>query len=218
METIKYKGYNIEIVADDWVESPREWDNITKMICQHGRYYLGDEEYKNSYANSWKEWFAYYVLENYSTGLNLKIYDTFGYFEDEEEVDKVWEWIEKNMIVMPLFLYDHSGLSISTSRICRWDSGQVGFMYITKKDAVKEFGKKYFTKAVEEKAIAWMEAELETYDNYLRGDVYGYRILDENGDELDSCWGFYGYDHEKSGLLDDVKGTIKYEEKKLIQI
>lgn len=208
LETINYKGYNIEIVVDNFVEDPREWDNITKMICQHGRYYLGDEEYKNNYANSWREWFAYYVLENYATGLNLKIYDTFGYFEDEEEVDKVWEWIEENMIVMPLFLYDHSGISISTSRTCRWDSGQVGFMYITKKKAVEEFGKKYFTKAVEEKAIACMESELKIYDDYLRGDVYGYRILDENGDEIDSLWGFYGYDHEKSGLLNEAKSCI----------
>lgn len=210
METIKYKGYDIEIVADDWAESPREWDNAGKMVCQHGRYYLGDEEYKNSYANSWKEWFAYYVLENYAT-LNLKYYDTFGYFGDEEEVEKVWKWIEENMIVMPLFLYDHSGLSISTSRTCRWDSGQVGFMYITKKDAVKEWGNKYFTKTVEEKAIACLEEELKTYDDYLRGYVYGYRILDKEGNEIDSCHGYYGYDHEESGLLDSARSSINAE-------
>lgn len=210
METIKYKGYDINIISDDFATDPREWDNAGKMVCQHGRYHLGDEQYKNSYANSWREWFAYYVLENYAT-LNLKTYNTFGYFEDEEEVDKVWEWIEENMIVMPLFLYDHSGISISTSRTCRWDSGQVGFMYITKKKAVEEFGKKYFTKAVEEKAIACMEAELKTYDDYLRGDVYGYVILDENGEEIDSCWGYYGYDHEKSGLLEEAKSYIDNE-------
>lgn len=216
LETINYKGYNIEIVADDFAQDPREWDNVAKMVCQHGRYHLGDEQYKNNYANSWREWFAYYVVENYVLDLDLRIYDTFGYFEEEEEVDKVWEWIEKNMIVMPLFLYDHSGITISTSRTCRWDSGQVGFMYVTKREAVKEWGNKYFTKAVEEKAIACMEAELKIYDDYLRGDVYGYRILDENGDEIDSLWGFYGYDHEKSGLLEEAKSYIDNEQK-LIQ-
>jgi hypothetical protein len=25
--------------------------------------------------------------------------------------------------------------------------------------------------------------------------VYGYRILDEDGEELDSGWGFYGYEY-----------------------
>lgn len=212
LETIKHKGYEINIVADDSAQDPREWYNAGKMVCQHSRYHLGDEQYKNNYANSWREWFAYYVVEKYVTGLNLRTYDIFGYFENEEEVDKIWEWIEKNMIVMPLFLYDHSGITISTSRTCRWDSGQVGFMYITKREAVKEWGNKKFTKAVEEKAIACMEAELKEYDNYLRGDVYGYRILDENGDEIDSLWGFYGYDHEKSGLLDEAKSYIDYKE------
>lgn len=212
MEILEYRGYKIDIVADDVTESPREWDNVGKMVCQHRRYVLGDEQYENSYANSWTEWFAYYVLENYSTGLDLKCYDTFGYFEEEEEIEKVWKWIEKNMIVMPLFLYDHSGISISTSKSCRWDSGQVGFMYITKRDAVVKSGNKYFTKALEEKTIACLESELKTYDTYLRGDVYGYRILDKEGNDIDSCWGFYGYDHEKSGLMDEAKGYIDYRE------
>lgn len=36
--------------------------------------------------------------------------------------------------------------------------------------------------------------------------VYGYQI-----DELeDSCYGFYGYDHEKSGLLDEAKSVIDH--------
>lgn len=212
MEILEYKGYDIDIVADDVAESPRAWDNVGKMVCQHRRYTLGDEQYENNYANSWTEWFAYYVLENYSTGLNLKCYDTFGYFEEDEEVEKVWRWIEKNMIILPLYLYDHSGISISTSRTCRWDSGQVGFIYITKEDAVRKSGNKYFTKALEEKAIACLESEIEAYDVYLRGDVYGCIILNKEGDEIDSYWGFCGYDHEESGLLDEAMSYIDYRE------
>lgn len=222
IETIKERNHTIEIFVDEFAESPREWDNVGKMVCQHGRYSLGDDQYENNYANSWREWFAYYVLENYLT-LNLKCYDTFGYFEDEEEVEKVWEWIEGNMIVMPLYLYDHSGLSISTSKSCRWDSGQVGFIYITKKKAVKEWGNKYFTKAVEERAERCIEEEVSVYDNYLRGDVYGYRVSkirnfikvfedgsEEFGEEpvlIDSCSGYYG-DHKESGLLEDAMSLI----------
>lgn len=212
LETVKYKGYEIDIVVDDSAESPREWDNAGKMVCQHGRYVLGDEQYENSNANSWREWFAYYVLENYAT-LDLKCYDTYGYFEDEEEIEKVWKWIEKNMIVLPLFLYDHSGLSISTSRTCRWDSGQVGFMYITKKKAIKEWGNKKFTSAVREKALNCLMAELDVYDEYLRGNIFGYQINKIGDDEMvDSCYGYYGHDHEKSGLLDEAMSTIDYSE------
>jgi hypothetical protein len=47
----------------------------------------------------------------------------------------------------------------------------------------------------EERSEVLLKGEVETYDQYLRGDVYGYRVFKvENGEEeeLDSCWGFYG--------------------------
>lgn len=216
LETVKYKGYKIEIVAHDYPTNPREWDNVGKMVCENRNYNLGDEQYKNSYANSWREWFAYYVQENYSTGLSLPSYDTYGYFdEDGKEVDKIWKWIDSNMIVFKLWIYDHSGITINHSSVDSdnrgWDSSNVGFHYITRERAVQEWGNKYFTKAVEERAIACMEAGLETYDDYLRGDVYGYRILDKEENEIDSCYGYYGYDHEKSGLLDEARSLINAE-------
>ena len=42
-----------------------------------------------------------------------------------------------------------------------------------------------------------MKQEVETYDQYLRGDVYGYQIIEPYADDnnLDGCWGFYGLDY-----------------------
>jgi hypothetical protein len=37
----------LEIHQDDNPESPREWDNLGKMLCTHGRYTLGDENYND---------------------------------------------------------------------------------------------------------------------------------------------------------------------------
>lgn len=35
-----------------------------------------------------------------------------------------------DVLLMPLYLYDHSGITISTSEFCDpWDSGQIGFIY-----------------------------------------------------------------------------------------
>jgi hypothetical protein len=50
------------------------------------------------------------------------------------------------------------------------------------------------------------------YSAWAWGDVYGYTCEDENGDEIEdgSCWGFYGSDHEQSGLLDSARGQINY--------
>jgi len=43
-----------------------------------------------------------------------------------------------------------------------------------------------------EKAEACLCAEVKLYDRYLTGDVYGYIIEDDDGNRIDSCWGFYG--------------------------
>lgn len=216
LEIIKHRGYEIQVISDGYPANPREWDNVGKMVCNNRNYNLGDEQYKNTYANSWREWFAYYVLENYSTGLYLPSYDTYGYFdEDGKEVDKIWKWIENNMVVFKLWIYDHSGITISHSSVDSanggWDNSNVGFHYITRERAIQEWGNKKFTKGVKEKAIACLEAELKVYDDYVCGDVYGYRIIDSEGEEVDSCWGYYGYDHEKSGLLEDARGSINAE-------
>jgi hypothetical protein len=40
---MEYKGYTINIVRDEYPESPREWDNLGTMICFHREYDLGDE-------------------------------------------------------------------------------------------------------------------------------------------------------------------------------
>ena len=88
-----------------------------------------------------------------------------------------------------------------------WDSGQVGFAFITRETALKEWGGKRLTKAVIDKAEACIRSEVETYDQYLRGDVYGYVIEDEDGDTLDSCWGFYGLEY----AIEQGQEALQYE-------
>jgi len=33
--------------------------------------------------------------------------------------------------------------------------------------------------------------------------------VDEDDEVLDSCWGFYGHNHEKSGLMDYVQDSVE---------
>ena len=92
-------------------------------------------------------------------------------------------------IVLPLYMYDHSGITISLSPFsCRWDSGQVGFVQVPKKKMIEEFGKKRFTPALKKRALKVAQSEVTEMDCYLTGEVYGYQI-DEDGD---SCWGYIG--------------------------
>jgi len=116
------------------------------------------------------------------------------------------EWDASKAVILPLYLYDHGGLTISTGAFsCPWDSGQVGYVYVSHEDIAKEYGKcNAFTI---EKARKLLIAEVETYDAYLRGDIYGYVVkvkCEKCGgfeETEDSCWGYYGIEEAiKAGM------------------
>lgn len=87
----------------------------------------------------------------------------------------------------PLYMYAHSGVALSLGHEYpfndRWDSGQVGFVRIHKTRAGLP---------TEERARASAESYIEAWNQFLSGDVWGYVIEDEEGEHVDSCWGFYG--------------------------
>ena len=166
----------LKLVQDSSPESPRTWDNLGTMVCFHNRYDLGDNHnYNSDDYNSWEEMKKAIIKE------------------------------ENTAVILPLYLYDHSGISISTGAFsCRWDSGQIGFIFVSKEKALEEFGGKIVTAKLKEKLERILDGEVETYDQYVRGDVYGFQIVDEDDDVVDSCYGFYGYNHKESGMLDYI--------------
>jgi hypothetical protein len=196
-ETIDYKGYEIEICYDEMAMNPRtEFDNLGHMVCFHKRYNLGDEnhDYDSNDFDSWDE------LED-------------AIYQDNDVC-----------VCLPIYMYDHSGLAINTTGFsCPWDSGQIGFIFIDKQTIRKEYGVKRISKKLRQRIEKYLIGEVETYDNYLSGSVFGYQIKETEEDEiLDSCWGFYGYNHEQSGLLEYAKNAIDYhieqENKKQTQL
>jgi hypothetical protein len=92
--------------------------------------------------------------------------------------------------ILPLYLLDHSGLSVSTTPFsCRWDSGQIGWAFITEsKKNLIGFDDSY-TKEMYEDII---KQEVKTYNDIITGEVYGYEVIGKDEDLLESCWGFIG--------------------------
>jgi len=121
-------------------------------------------------------------------------------------------------IVIPLYLYDHSGITMNTSGFsCPWDSGQVGWIVIDADTIRKEYGVKRISKQLRTKVREVLEAEVKIYDDYLTGNVHGYKLEKvsececcglQSTKEIDSCWGFYG-DIKDSGMLDSLPDEIK---------
>jgi hypothetical protein len=129
---------------------------------------------------------------------------------DFKELEQVLIKEQNAVIILPLELYDHSGITMKVftgSRTCRFDSSIVGYTYVTKEQVIKEYGK--LNKKNLEKAEKLLRTEIETYDNYLTGQVYGFQITDNEENDIESCYGFYGYDSIK-GMITECKKTIDY--------
>ncbi len=186
LHTEEYKGYTIKIHYDEDCGSPREDDNLGTMACFHRRYDLGDKHEFSGNPEGFREWFDE---------------------RTKEDGDIIW---------LPIYMYDHSGIGLSTGNTqypynCPWDSGQLGVIYVEHDKLHKEFpsptgnpGEHGWT---EEEVVKQLEQEVETYHQYVSGECYGFSV--ELGDELiDSCWGFIG-EHEY--CIKEAKGIVDYQ-------
>lgn len=185
----EYKGYTIRIVLDEEPQNPRrEFDHLGKMLCFHNAYDLGDKhDYHQSDYSNWGDFLR---------GIKQR---------------------EGNGYALPLYLMDHSGLTISTGAETfeavdseQWEWGQVGWIFVSRDQILTEFescGWKIITNKRKEHILRILREEVAEYDMYLRGDVYGYEVVNSEGEFVDSCWGFYGY-YEKSGLLEAARDII----------
>jgi hypothetical protein len=194
-ERLTYHGIEYKIEQDSDYESPREWDNLGRMLCFHRRYKLGDEDlpYDASEYSNWEE------LKNQLVR-------------------------DGAVLVFSLYLYDHSGISISISSGYPyndvWDAGQVGLIYVLREDLLREFGAKRVSPKLLKKAEEIIRTEVKIYDQCLTGDVWGYIVYDSDGEQYDSCWGFYGYDYcekEAQGVIDSML-EHKMEESEELQL
>jgi hypothetical protein len=132
-------------------------------------------------------------------------------FSDSDDLQDFLK--ENENISLPLYLYDHSGITISTGPFsCQWDSGQVGIIFVTLEKIREEYKCKRITKKIREQVLNTLECEVKTFDDYLVGNVYGFTIEDSEGNHIDSCWGFYGYEGIKD-MISECKGTIDYYRK-----
>ena len=117
---------------------------------------------------------------------------------DEEAYQEDMDGIENNpdFISLPVYAYIHSGVILNTTGFsCPWDSGKCGIIYVSKEDARKSFEVKVISAKIREKVLECLKSEVEEYSRYLGGEVYGYRVLDRSGEEVDSCWGLVGIEY-----------------------
>lgn len=114
---------------------------------------------------------------------------------------------EKQCCILSVYLFEHSGLHISTCDLTkwpdgRWDAGQVGWVYADREDIFREYGK--CGQEEMKRAGETLAAEVEQYDRYLAGECYGFQLY-KAGEEKDSCWGFLGtFDEVREDIAENL--------------
>jgi hypothetical protein len=120
-----------------------------------------------------------------------------------EVVDKY----SKTHWVFPLEAYIHSGIVLALSGEGnfpdrQWDVSQIGFVFAAKKE--------WRMNKTAKKAV---EAFIEEWNLYLSGEVYGYIIEDDDGNTVDSCWGFYGREVAEEEAKSAMEGLVECQER-----
>jgi hypothetical protein len=130
--------------------------------------------------------------------------ENYSSIEDIQAAER--KALAKGNIVLPLRMYDHSGITISLGNEYpyndRWDSCRCGFVEVRKSEMIANFGKTNFTKKIRDKCPEIAEQEVKELDSYLRGEVYCYNIND--GEE--TCGNYIG---DIKYCIDDAKSAAE---------
>ena len=129
-------------------ETVKEWETYPDSIAE-------SEDGKYPY------WFLEKCLEELTIGEKMQIL--------------TGDALANEVVILPLYMYEHSGVSMSTSHTYpyndQWDSRQCGWIYATREDYANVRGA--------DPGPDWRDActkelvsEVEEYNTYLTGDVY----------------------------------------------
>lgn len=206
------------IEEDEFSEDPREFENLGTMLCCYPEYHLGD-------CNSNKE------TEEQLVEICRK------YGKSDEEIDEMTFAEEIRFILdqddicgLPLYITDHSGISMQTYRFDAWDSSFVGLIFVEKDFYLAQTCLKD-EEGWKEKAKETLKGEVKIYSDFLEGNVYMWtlyeptivirqsmngkelsRKIDEEGEMVDSMSGFY------DPTLEDVEEYFDFEIAEIEQI
>lgn len=195
IETYEHKGYTIRIKPDDSPESPRTWSHVGTILSFHRSGDYGEVTTEDIHVPEQAQRHAPHDTATAIAFWTRRIKAQYG-----------------SRVVLPIWHYTHSGTTLRTGKAnpfhCRWDSGLMGLIFDTPEGIAECYGSSAPPKARDIRLN--LEGEVETFDQYLRGDVYGYVIEDADGVEVDSIWGFYGLEDVKEQAEDAVAGHIRY--------
>lgn len=138
------------------------------------------------------------------------------------DLDNPWEGIkeveeDEDIISLPLYLYDHSGLVMRTTPFrSHWDSGRVGIIYAEK-------GAEGLS---DNKIEEVLRGEVDIYSAYLEGNVWCFTLYEKHKCEeceqveeemLDSCGGFFLVNYDEEEFFEQIESHLPEEAQYIVK-
>lgn len=214
-QTTEYRGYTIDIDYDQDAECPwHSWDGCTPLLAytSDGVRPYGDIptgvpeltrgdlqtvlsaekmlEYTTGYTTwqklreDWPTWHSPSMLDAYQLAVE-------HYFDGLSNTDKLdlLHTIYHDVKGWPAYLCARNGY---------YQRDWAELLIVCTPEFAKAMGIKGPV------SIDSLKGEADLWAAWAYGDVYGYNIEEID----DSCWGFYGSDHDKSGLMEYATNAI----------
>ena len=237
-QSIQLNGYTVKIAQDECPENPFEaWDCEPPLLAYYDSSRHGFKAYNDAPSNWWDilRLLPASIFERKNRMAFLRRFilqdgDTLRAFaEDRRRVGDIdamaeilsatyeskphgWsgaiEWLKTAAAIL-----EYGGIPCHFTQSNGYSQGDSTLLLAMITPAWKE---KVGWKPEDALPDGILENACELHGFWQWGDVYGVaEILDSNGNEIEhgSCWGFYGSDHEKSGLLDHARNAIECHER-----
>lgn len=201
----------IKLVHDEIPENPfDDWDTEYPLMSDIEDYSRGDidsylldflnfEVVKNNLVSLLK--MTDYTLEEFRDDYPLDVYN------DDERIEILIDILE-NWLIDDI---KHRAVFCREFEIKHYHDTSRGF---TKGDASEVFicWTPEFEEATgltyDKATVRDMKSSFKLFTQWAWGDVYGFRVEDEEGNILDGCHGFYGTDWKNNGILDHIMDEI----------
>ena len=177
-------GVRLVVRRDDDPTSPREFDgNLGSIVCFDRIWYGDRHEFKDKDEFLKARLIAHFGDEEKAEAFWDQMEQE--YLCDPEKVrdDHILEELSKDHIILPVYLYRHSGDTVSTEPFSDpWDSGQIGWIYAEYAMVRLQFGDvNDYTIPL---AKQLLENEVATWNDYIMGENYAYDLVNEKTGEI----------------------------------
>ena len=207
LEKTEYKGFIIRVINDECPGEPDWGDDEFFLVIKNKRYRMGRDDYSDPESHlAWGEgrWGEYgeAIPAPPPPGDESEAYDL--YEEWQEEYDASYQ-------VFPFTCGNAHGPGSFSFWLMEVDDTRHrepdGWIFVKKPETdLEALSKPEWTPE------AIRDALIERYETWANGDVWGYVIEDKDGNELDSCWGFYGSERcreEAERVADSLVGRTR---------